>query len=418
MRDQHLILLSLDGFSTKDFEYAKTLPNFKELINNGSFVRAAESIYPSLTYPAHATVVTGLYPSEHGVINNTLIEKKQGDKDWFWYRDYIKADTIYDAAKRKGLKTSAILWPVSAGADIDYNLPEIWSTKKGENTTLKILKNSSKLYSLDLFFRFNSLRRGIKQPYLDDFVCESACYTIKSKKPNLLMIHLIDLDTQKHLNGITSTNVVDAINRFDKRIAKIVKALKEANIYENTTIIAFGDHSQLDARYKIRPNALFREKGLIRIRDNGDIESDCYFYSCDGSGYIYVDNESKKDEVLNILNSLKDKGYIDSILKDGCVNKDRANKFATYMIEASNGYYFVDDIYNDVVEDTKEYLGIHGYNPKIENYKSPIIFSGNKILKGKEISWGRIVDIAGTVSSILNLDLQNPYKGKINSVIK
>ncbi|MEF9934456.1 MAG: ectonucleotide pyrophosphatase/phosphodiesterase [Clostridium sp.] len=417
MEDRHLILISLDGFSSDDFEYAKTLPNFRSLLLKGSYVLEGESIYPSLTYPAHASVVTGLYPSQHGVVNNTVLDKTSVNKDWLWYRNYIEADTIYDAAKRKGLKTASILWPVSAGANIDYNLTEIWSTKKGENTALKLLKNSSKLYSLDLYFRFNKLRKGIEQPYLDDFVCESAAYTIKTKKPNLFMIHLIDLDTQKHIHGIKSKEVREAINRFDLRIESIVNALKEASIYENTTIVAFGDHSQMDARYKVRPNVMFKEKGLIKTYQNSVAQSKCYFYSCDGSGYVYVEDENVKSKVFNILSEYKGKGVIESIFEGDNPNKESANTSCTFMIEASKGYYFTDDLEGLIVEDMEKYIGVHGYSPLIDKYTSPIIFSGRGIKEGKVIKKGMLVDIAGTVSKILDININNESIGCINEVL-
>ncbi len=69
----HLIIISFDCLSALDFPIIKELPHFKTILQNGAMVENVESIYPSVTYPCHATIVTGKYPNRHGVINNTLL---------------------------------------------------------------------------------------------------------------------------------------------------------------------------------------------------------------------------------------------------------------------------------------------------------------------------------------------------------
>ncbi|MEG1416953.1 MAG: alkaline phosphatase family protein, partial [Clostridium sp.] len=197
----------------------------------------------------------------------------------------------------------------------------------------------------------------------------------------------------------------------------IVNALKEASIYENTTIVAFGDHSQMDARYKVRPNVMFKEKGLIKTYQNSVAQSKCYFYSCDGSGYVYVEDENVKSKVFNILSEYKGKGVIESIFEGDNPNKESANTSCTFMIEASKGYYFTDDLEGLIVEDMEKYIGVHGYSPLIDKYTSPIIFSGRGIKEGKVIKKGMLVDIAGTVSKILDININNESIGCINEVL-
>lgn len=69
---KHLIVVSFDGLSTLDFDKISRLPNFKAFIDKASICKKVYSVYPSLTYPAHTTIVTGKYPKNHGIINNTL----------------------------------------------------------------------------------------------------------------------------------------------------------------------------------------------------------------------------------------------------------------------------------------------------------------------------------------------------------
>ena len=85
MKNKYVIVISFDAVSEEDLEFLSKQPNFSKLIKNGALIKNVESVYPSLTYPAHATIVTGKYPKNHGVINNTVlycIRKYSGELKW------------------------------------------------------------------------------------------------------------------------------------------------------------------------------------------------------------------------------------------------------------------------------------------------------------------------------------------------
>ncbi|KMT23162.1 ectonucleotide pyrophosphatase/phosphodiesterase [Clostridium cylindrosporum] len=415
---KHLIILSLDGLSSNDFEYIKNLKGFKSLLERGSYIENVETVYPSLTYPVHATVVTGKYPKNHGIVSNKVLDEGNLDREWYWYRKYISGDTIYDAARRDGLKTAAFLWPVAAGAKINYNLPEIWATKKYEKDALKLLLSGSKAFMIDLELRFGKLRRGIKQPFLDDFVSASVAHTIKSKRPNLMLVHFIDLDTQRHDYGVDSPEAKAALDRLDIRIQNIISALKEAYMYDDTAIIAFGDHSQIDAHIKIKPNVLFSENNLLDVDSKGLFRNyKAYFDSCDGSGYIYVKDKKSLYNVKTILEDLKNKGIIESIYSTEEAAFLGANTNCSFMIEASRGYYFSDEFHGDYLEFLPHPIGQHGYSPLKEDYNALFIASGKGIKKGVKLKKGHIINYAKTFSALLGFTLKEAEGDVIYEII-
>lgn len=404
---KYLIVLSLDSLSTNEFESIKKHKGFRTLLENGSYIENVETIYPSLTYPAHTTVITGRYPKNHGVVQNKILDEGVLDRDWYWYRKYISGDTLYDAARRDGLKTASLLWPVAANAKINYNLPEIWATKKCEKDALKILLSGTKAYIINLELRFGKFRRGIKQPFLDDFVLESAKYTIKSKKPNLMLVHFIDLDTQKHEHGVDSEEARKALLRLDKRIQDIIGSLKEAGIYDETAIIAFGDHSQINAQTKVKPNVVFLENDLIKINSKGKIlDYNAYFDSCDGSGYVYVNNENYINVVYDILNNMKNEGLIENIYSTEEASQFGANTNCSFMIEAPRGYFFSDEIYGDPVQNLSSPVGQHGYSPLKEDYSTVFIASGKGIKKGVKLQNGHLINHGKTLAALLGVNLK------------
>ena len=86
MKSEYVIVISFDAVSCEDLEVLSKLPNFSRVIKEGALIKNVESIYPSLTYPAHATIVTGKYPKNHGIINNTVRDFKSDNPEWYWYR--------------------------------------------------------------------------------------------------------------------------------------------------------------------------------------------------------------------------------------------------------------------------------------------------------------------------------------------
>ena len=115
--NQHLIIISLDSLGFRDIdEHREELPTLNKLVQGGTWVKKVQGIYPTLTYPSHTTIITGQYPSVHGIVNNTKIQPERRSPDWYWYQKDVKSTTLYDLAHRKGLKTAAFLWPVTAGS--------------------------------------------------------------------------------------------------------------------------------------------------------------------------------------------------------------------------------------------------------------------------------------------------------------
>lgn len=427
MKNKHLIVISFDAVSSMDLEILKEYPNFKYIMENGSTINNVESVYPSLTYPAHASIITGKYPCNHGVINNTKLEINEHKPDWYWYRKYIKGETLYDLFRKNGLVTAGIFWPVSARSSIKYNMPEIFPTKKYHNQLLMSATSGNLFYQLDINKKFGHIRKGISEPELDDFSTEAAIYTIKKYKPNMLLLHLIDTDTHRHYTGYGSDEVKASLKRQDIRLGKIILALKEAGIYDESVIVALGDHSQLDGENVIKLNELLKKNGLIEVNSANKIVSyKAIAKSCDGASYIYLkdkDDNDTKIKVENILNdfSKSNKGVID-FYGDGKKAKSLgADANCSFIVEAHKGYYFIDEFHGEVIENIKkEEVGkrphrvhaTHGYYPKKENYGTFFIACGKGVKKGLSIDGGSLINHAPTMAALFGLKLED-VDGKV-----
>lgn len=419
MKNKYVIVISFDAVSEEDLEFLSKQPNFSKLIKNGALIKNVESVYPSLTYPAHATIVTGKYPKNHGVINNTVLDFKNDNPDWYWYRKYIKGDTIFDLAEKSGMKTCSILWPVTARSKITYNMPEIFCTKRYDNQILKSALAGSKIYQVNMNKRFGYLRQGMEEPYLDNFATEVAKKTIRELKPNLILLHLIDSDSQKHKYGIENKKVIESLKRHDERLGEIIESLKLAGIYEDSTIIALGDHSQINVNNVIKLNSILMKNDLINVNGNKIKSYKAIAKSCDGSSYIYLKNKNDVDtrkKVRDILNELKNKysNVIEEVYNNEEIKNLGADINASFMIEAKRGYYFIDDFLGEAIEVIDESSKIkhklrasHGYLPSRDNYKTFFIAYGKTIKKGVVLEKGKLINHGPTIAKILDIDLRD-----------
>lgn len=415
-----LYIISLDGLSTLDFQYISALPNFKNFLSEASYCKNVCSVYPTLTYPAHVSIVTGKYPKNHGIVNNTLLQPNRKSPDWYWYRNDIKGDTFYDLAIEKGMKVGAFLWPVTGKSKIQYNMPEIFANRFWKNQMLVSLLNGTPLFQYELNKKFGHLREGITQPGLDNFVHQSLLYTIKNKCLDLTLVHYTDLDSIRHYYGFNSKEAEFALKRHDKRIGEIVQALKEKGVYEQSTIVILGDHSSLDVNKVININVFLKDRGYIEVNSKGKItDYKAIFKSCDGCGYLYVKENNLKilGEIIKVIKDFN-RSYecIESIYSREEASEFGADKSCSLMLEARYSYYFQDNIYGEVIEEINGAnsqgengykLCNHGYSPFKPDYTTIFMVSGRGVKKGVIVEKMNLVDEGPTIARLLGVELKN-----------
>lgn len=412
-RDRNrVVVVSLDAVGRKDMDYLLSLPNFSKIVNEGAFCDNVCSVYPSLTYPAHATIVTGKTPDHHRVVSNTLLQPGRKTPDWMYKRKYIKGVTLMDLAKKKGYKVGTLLWPVTGGGNIDYNLPEVMVTRKHQSQLMACLLNGSPKYLYELNSKFGHLRKGIAQPYLDDFLMECTRYTLEKYDPDIFFIHFTDVDTNRHNFGADAPEITEALKRHDERLGKLMKWLSDTRPEETTSLVVLGDHCQIDASRIVYINKLFADKGYITLDGDRVVDYKAIAKSCDGSAYVYLNDKKPVDyefleELTDTLNSMKADGElgIEEIFTSEEAKEMGADSNCFAMIEAKRGYYFLEEtkVLTESVFETKNHkmLAIHGcLNTKEENYTF-FAATGRGIKKGARVEAMHLWDEGPTIAKLM-----------------
>jgi predicted AlkP superfamily phosphohydrolase/phosphomutase len=158
-----VLLISIDGLRPGDVLEADkrglVLPNLRRFLTDGAHASGVTGVLPTLTYPSHTTLMTGVSPGKHGIVSNNSFDPMQINQGgWYWYAQDVKVPMLWDAAAKAGLSTGNIHWPVSVAAKgISWNLPQIWRTGHADDAPLLDALATPGLKA--------ELERAVGQPY-------------------------------------------------------------------------------------------------------------------------------------------------------------------------------------------------------------------------------------------------------------
>ena len=420
-----LLIISLDACGDKDLDIICSGNEFKDYLNDAAVVKGVKSVYPSLTYPAHTAVVTGKNPIHSGITNNLRIQiLRYWKPDWTWYRSYVNGTTLYDEAKSHGYKTASLLWPVTAWAHINYNMPEIFANRSWHCQVDRSLIFGSSLYQLNMLRLYGKGIRGIEQPNLDDFIYKSMIRTLTKYDVDMMMVHFADVDTVRHRYGVNGRKAKDALYRHKERLNGLVRTLKDTGFYDETSIVVLGDHYQKDTHTILYPNYMLRKAGLIKTDGMLRILSyKAFSLNCDGAAYIYLKDRRQRDHVRDLLYRWKDSNKgIKAILERPQIKAKGADGRCDFMLEANDGYYFL-----DLMEQEEERVSdagkrgqraTHGYDPEDRDYRTFFMMKDEGVKPGDYDLDMSLPDEGVTIARLFGWDLGNADGRVVNEILR
>src|ERR1700742_2136749 len=136
-----LVVISVDGlrpdYVTQADAHGAKIPNLRRFLKEGTYAEGVQGVVPTVTYPSHTTLMTGVWPAKHGIYANTTFDPLQKNfQGWYWYAEDIRVPTLWEAAAKAGRTTASIQWPVTVGAHIDWVIPEFWRANTPEDAKL------------------------------------------------------------------------------------------------------------------------------------------------------------------------------------------------------------------------------------------------------------------------------------------
>ncbi|MGD0696746.1 MAG: alkaline phosphatase family protein [Terriglobia bacterium] len=422
---RHVIVISVDGMGAQFYMSPHAnlrIPHLLRMKSEGSFAEAVEGIYPTVTYPSHTTIVTGRPAAEHGIYTNlSSREAGKNPRDWFWFANAIRVPTLWDEAHKAHLTSASVFWPATAGASIDWDLPEIWDPAKGEvGDPMYVAKFATPGLLVEAFFALGPPPAGedgdVTRTHLSTFL-------LKSHKPNLLLIHLDTLDEAEHRFGPDSAEAAATLERIDDRIGEIVDAVKADGLADSTDFFIVSDHGFMSVEREIQPNVLLAKAGLLTLDASGKItDGKVATVSNGGSFFIYWPPENDdhlRSEVNAALKPLLDGPLAWAVFDREALKEMGADPSAQMALEPPRGAMYGSAALGPVVAELRARAGSHGYLPYREGLEAAFIGWGPDIKSGIDLHRIRMTSIAATLLKALGIeDPQFGSQPPLNEIFK
>jgi predicted AlkP superfamily pyrophosphatase or phosphodiesterase len=396
---KHVIFLTIDGFRPDFYlDSGWQTPNLHALMKDGAYAKGVNSVFPSMTYPSHTTLVTGVQPAKHGIYYNNIFTPDGARQQPYWQDSSIHVPTIWKAAKDKGMTVASLYWPVSANAPVDYNIPDIGGLGDEVREQYSLPKGFYAEVKKEVFGGVDKIDHGKNQN-----IAKIAAYIIKKSKPELMTIHVFSVDGAAHAVGRNGTQVQEAVADADAAVGIIMEALKAAGIWENTVLLIGGDHGFYDVKKSISPNVWLKEAGLINDLNTGDWKAQ--FNTVGGSAYLYLKDPSDNatvNKVKSILQSQPDsvKQYYRIISKEQ-LNKGGYNPNVSFALTAEHDASFGNASTGNAIKPGKG--GAHGHFPDTKNIRTGLVAHGPGIRKGAVIQEMELRDMTPIMMKLLGI---------------
>ena len=416
-QEKHVVLISIDGLRPEFYmDPSWGMVNVRQGMKTGAYAEGVRGSFPTVTYPSHTTIVTGVLPAKHGIYYNTPVEPLGISGKWFWYYKDIKVPTLWTAAKDAGLTTAGVSWPVTVGAPIDYNLPEyvILPKNKGEKSDeIKALYEESNPKSLyqevqdNAIGKFGEFGASFDMYNSDQNKARMAAYILRKYKPAFLAIHIALTDHYEHEQGRDGDKVRSVVAGADVAVKTIMDAIEQAGLTENTTFIITGDHGFVNIHTQFNPNVMLAGTGLY---DNDHKENwKAYFQASGGSAFLHLRDPKDKatlDKVNKALAGLPEGiKKLFRIVDKKELTEVQGDPNAALALTAKQGVSFGAMATSDLLTAAKG--GTHGYMPTdFKEIQTGFVAFGRGIKQGTVLPLMGQEDIAPLIANLLNLKLK------------
>jgi predicted AlkP superfamily pyrophosphatase or phosphodiesterase len=408
---RYVVLVTIDGFRPDFYrDPSWGAVNLQQLAAGGVSADGVAPVFPSLTFPNHTTILTGLPSAGHGIFHNAPFSA-DGTEEWHWYEKDITAPTLWDAVRHSGRTSASVNWPVSVGAPVDYNIPVV---KRKGFTQLAITARFSQppglLEEVQQYAtgRLDSSSFNTEEDLLvmDENVARIAGYLIRRYKPALTTLRLSCVDHFEHLEGRDGPMVRRAVTGADRAIGTIREALLRAGIADSAALIVTGDHGFVHTHTAFAPNVLLGEAGLLRDGAKGAWKAQ--FKPAGGAAFLYLKDRRDETTLKKIVALLERLPEVRSgkfrLLDRRGLDAAGSDPGAVLALAAAPGYSFTGTEKAPFARPVNR--GTHGYFPDFGDIQTGFVGCGAGLQKGRTVPLLKLTDMAPLVARLLRLTWQ------------
>ncbi len=407
-----VILVTIDGFPARALHQSPPMPTLLSLAASGAVAEGMIPINPTVTWPNHTTLITGVDASHHHVVANGLLEPVPGSSKVLMKPEVDKSilvhgDTLYDIAARNGLTVGQVDWVAVAGVkNIAWQFEE--KPALAGPIAQELIHDGS--LTADDIGQFAS-----KSPaWRDQVWTDAAVDILKKHTPDLLLVHLLETDTLQHRYGPLTPAAFAAYANADHCLARIVAAVHEAGLEKRVTYIIASDHGFSSLHHLVRPAVFLRQLPEMQ---------DVWVKAEGGHADIFLKGADREQKAAQLAKELRAMPGVDQIYSNadaqrfGMPSTKETSQAPDLWITASQDYAFEDGDSGPLVSDTPT-LGQHGYPNSNPEMNALFVASGSSIRPGSHLGTFPNLQVAPTIARILKLSLPEAQAQPLSQILR
>ena len=415
---RYAAIISVDGLGADVLDIrhpcAPALRAIRKLADSGAYSTGVRGVFPTVTYPSHASIVTGRLPASHGVVDNGGPGKQYG---WYMDRADIRGQTLWDAARDAGISVAVVTWPSTYGAQVDYLIPENLSSESNVGELIRRGSTPGLFESLEAatgsvaLLPFFARESGTP---LDATTSRFANEVVRRHRPGLLLMHFLDFDHRQHYAGPGSGEACDALARIDSHVADLVSAYRTAGIVERTTFFVVSDHGFLSVHAEVNVAAVLSGAGWADNDAGGRAPHEVFDVRLAGGSVVFYrkapGGKPLPPEFVVRLRSRIASQFTHVVRWIGPekLKAFGASPEAAFALCAvpGNSLIYVPSRKDVLVNATPSIRGSHGYCPDEKSMDAVFISSGALVKPRGRIPAIDMVDIGSTIAEHIGISLK------------
>jgi predicted AlkP superfamily pyrophosphatase or phosphodiesterase len=408
---RRVILVSVDGLMPDYYRRADALglkvPTLRRLMRDGAWASGVVGVLPTVTYPSHTTLITGVEPRVHGIAGNRIFDPlDRSNGAWHWFASDVRVPSLVSAARARWLTTASVSWPVSVGMGSDWNMPEFWRPNSRHEFDVKLYKAVSTPGLVDDVER--SRGRTVSWPLVEADRVDAALFILSVHRPHLMLLHITDPDAAQHDHGPRSPEALAAVEAADANLGRLLAAAEKGG--DDTLFAVVSDHGFLPVTRTLRPNVLLRQAGLITVDAGGKpMDWRASFDANGGSAALRLKDPGDKDAVARARAlfepRLAEAGFgIERILGPAEIEARGGDASGEFVLDAREGFYFIASLDGEWSSASTS-RGHHGYAPDRPEMYASFLVLGPGLSKKGDLGVIRMTAIAPTLARYLGVTL-------------
>lgn len=410
-RPERLVVVSVHALTPDRYlgsDGGPAMPTVAALGAAGIAAEAVQAVFPPTSYPAHASLVTGLPPGRHGVAADRRLGPDGVEAERTDQAGAIAGTTLWKAVADAGGSVASLDWPTTGGAAIADLLPDLDAARRGASWPALMAKGTTPRVA-DLAHRAgsDSPASWLPGPERDAVLASVACGLLTTDPPpRLLLLRLTQTEAALDRAPPGSPAVRQAFASADAQIGRVLECLRAKNRLATTAIAVVGDHGVLPVHTAIRPNRVLADVGLLVIEPNEQrlIRWDALARSNGGSAFVYAKTAELALDARRALEESASATGAFRVMSADEMLRDGADPQAWFGLEASPGYAFDDAFAGSVIAPAAQ-LAVGGYAPGQPRMAAGFVAWGPGLRGPLRVPEMRQTDIAPTLARLLGVPL-------------